>query len=226
MSLFWLLPSVKKGMRDVKRLSLSYLLVIFPCVLPWQLEPVYSLFINCILYFLSRSFQFNSRNLEMNVNSVEVTNFRQILTLLRALIMEMCGLFRVVTSQNTLPIYATLAFDFRSGEGRGNISAPSSLCFQNMDERLAGRIVPKYHSSCWFSLFLLLVFHSLVISEGNNSFRFWNQKFLLLIYKAHSLNSQSGNNFTFVYLQSGVLHLLNHAVYILKSYLFCCRCIF
>ena len=40
----------------------------------------------------------------MNVNSVEVTNFRQILTLLRALIMEMWGLFRVVTSQSTLPI--------------------------------------------------------------------------------------------------------------------------
>ena len=39
----------------------------------------------------------------MNVNSVEVTNFRQILTLLRALSMEMCGLFRVVTSQSTLP---------------------------------------------------------------------------------------------------------------------------
>ncbi|KAM7436105.1 hypothetical protein ABFA07_014076 [Porites harrisoni] len=34
-----------------------------------------------------------------------------------------------------------------------------------MDERLAGRIVLKYHSSCWFSLFLLLVFHSPVISE-------------------------------------------------------------
>ena len=32
--------------------------------------------------------------------------------------MEVCGLFRVVTSQSTLPI-ATLAFDFRSGEGRG-----------------------------------------------------------------------------------------------------------
>ena len=32
--------------------------------------------------------------------------------------MEIRGLFRVVTSQNTLPI-ATLAFDFRSGEGRG-----------------------------------------------------------------------------------------------------------
>ena len=133
-----------------------------------QLEPIHSLFIYCILYFLSRSFQFNSRNLEMNVNSVEVTNFRQILTLLRALIMEMCGLFRVVTSQSSLPI--TLAF--RSGEGRGNISAPSSLCFQNMDERLARRIVLKYHSSCWFSLFLLLVFHSPVISAGNNSFRF------------------------------------------------------
>ena len=54
--------------------------------------------------------------------------------------MEMCGLFPVLTSQSTLPI-ATLAFDFRSGEGRGNISTPSSLCFQeNMDERLAGRI--------------------------------------------------------------------------------------
>ena len=85
--------------------------------------------------------------------------------------MEVCGLFRVVTSQSTLPI-ATLAFDFRSREGRGNISAPSSLCFQNMDERLAGRIVLKYHSSFWFSLFLLLVFHSPIISAGNNSFRF------------------------------------------------------
>ena len=131
----------------------------------------YSLFINCILYFLRRSFQPNSRNLEMNVNSVEVTNFRQILTLLRALIMEMRGLFRVVTSQSTSPIcHPRFRFPLRGGER--NISAPSSLCFQNMDERLAGRIVLKYHSSCWFSLFLLLVFHSPVISEGNNSFRF------------------------------------------------------
>ena len=32
--------------------------------------------------------------------------------------MEMCGLFRVVTSK-VLCQYVTLAFDFRSGEGRG-----------------------------------------------------------------------------------------------------------
>ena len=42
---------------------------------------------------------------------------------------------------------------------------------------------PKHHSSCWFSHFLLLVFHSPVISAGNNSFRFWNQTFLLLVVK-------------------------------------------
>ena len=82
-----------------------------------QLEPIHSLFIYCILYFLSRSFQFNSRNLEMNVNSVEVTNFRQILTLWRALIMEMCGLFLVVTSQSTLPIcHPRFRFPLRGGE--------------------------------------------------------------------------------------------------------------
>ena len=89
--------------------------MIFPCVLPRQLEPIHSPFIYCILYFLSRSFQFNSRNLEMNVNSVEVTNFRQILTLLSALIMEMYGLFRVVTSQSTLPICHP-RFPLRGGE--------------------------------------------------------------------------------------------------------------
>ena len=91
--------------------------MIFPCVLPRQLEPIYSLLIDCILYFLRRSFQLNSRNLEMNVNSVEVTNFRQILTLLRALIMEMCGLFRVVTSQSALPIcHPRFRFPLRGGE--------------------------------------------------------------------------------------------------------------
>ena len=73
-----------------------------------------------------------------------------------------------------------------SAHGRGEEHFSSvKLCFQNMDERLAGRIVLKYHSSCWFSLFLLLVFHSPVISAGNNSFRFWNQKFLLLIRWIH-----------------------------------------
>lgn len=73
-----------------------------------------------------------------------------------------------------------------SAQGRGEEHFSSvKLCFQNMDERLAGRIVLKYHSSRWFSLFLLLVFHSPVISEGNNSFRFWNQKFLLLIRWIH-----------------------------------------
>ena len=91
--------------------------MIFPCVLPRQLEPIYSLRIDCILYFLRRSFQPNSRNLEMNVNSVEVTNFRQILTLLRALIMEMSGLFRVVTSQSALPIcHPRFRFPLRGGE--------------------------------------------------------------------------------------------------------------
>ena len=99
------------------------------CMLPRQLEPIYSLLIDCILYFLRRSFQLNSRNLEMNVNSVEVTNFRQILTLLRALIMEMCGLFRVVTSQSTLPIcHPRFRFPLRGGER--NISAPSSYAFK------------------------------------------------------------------------------------------------
>ena len=145
--------------------------MIFPCVLPRQLEPIYSLLIDCILYFLRRSFQLNSRNLEMNVNSVEVTNFRQILTLLRALIMEMCGLFRVVTSQSTLPNMPPSLSISAQGRGEEHFSSVK-LCFQNMDERLAGRIVLKYHSSCWFSLFLLLVFHSPVISERNNSFRF------------------------------------------------------
>ena len=88
--------------------------MIFPCVLPRQLEPIYSLLIDCILYFLRRSFQLNSRNLEMNVNSVEVTNFRLIL---RALIMEMCGLFRVVTSQSALPIcHPRFRFPLRGGE--------------------------------------------------------------------------------------------------------------
>ena len=48
--------------------------MIFPCVLPRQLEPIYSLLIDCILYFLRRSFQLNSRNLEMNVNSVQARN--------------------------------------------------------------------------------------------------------------------------------------------------------
>ena len=134
----------------------------------------------------------------------------------------MCGLFRVVTSQSTLPI-ATLAFDFRSGEGRGNISAPSSLCFQNMDERLAGRIVLKYHSSCWFSLFLLLVFHSPVISEGNNSFRFWNQKFLLFIRWIHKAEIILRLCIYSRVSRFYVLHLLNHVVYILNSHPFCSR---
>ena len=65
----------------------------------------------------------------MNVNSVEVTNFRQILTLLRALIMEMCGLFRVVTSQNTLPIcHPRFRFPLRGGER--NISARQVYAFK------------------------------------------------------------------------------------------------
>ena len=145
--------------------------MIFPCVLPRQLEPIYSLLINCILYFLSRSFQLNSRNLEMNVNSVEVTNFRQILTLLRAI---NYGNVRFISSRDLTKYFANChpRFRFPLRGGERNISARSSLCFQNMDERLAGRIVLKYHSSCWFSLFLLLVFHSPVISAGNNSFRF------------------------------------------------------
>lgn len=131
MSLFWLLPSFKKGMRDVKRLSRTisswYFLVCCHDNLSRFIP--YSLLIDCILYFLRRSFQLNSRNLEMNVNSVEVTNFRQILTLLRALIMEMCGLFRVVTSQSTLPIcHPRFRFPLRGGER--NISAPSSYAFK------------------------------------------------------------------------------------------------
>ena len=130
--------------------------MIFPCVLPRKLEPIYSLLINCILYFLSRSFQLNSRNLEMNVNSVEVTNFRQILTLLRAI---NYGNVRFILSRDLTKYFANChpRFRFPLRGGERNISAPSSLCFQNMDERLAGRIVLKYRSSCWFSLFLLLV---------------------------------------------------------------------
>ena len=158
--------------------------MIFPCVLPRQLEPIYSLFINCILYFLRRSFQLNSRNLEMNVNSVEVTNFRQILTLLRAI---NYGNVRFISSRDLTKYSANMPPSLSiSAQGRGEEHFSFvKLCFQNMDERLAGRIVLKYHSSCWFSLFLLLVFHSPVISEGNNSFRFWNQKFLLLIRWIH-----------------------------------------
>ena len=123
--------------------------MIFPCVLPRQLDPIYSLFINCILYFLSCSFQLNSRNLEMNVNSVEVTNFRQILTLLRALIMEMCGLFRVVTSQSTLPIcHPRFRFPLRGGERKHFSSAKFMLSKYGRTTGNPGSvIVPQYGSS-------------------------------------------------------------------------------
>ena len=92
----------------------------------------------------------------MNVNSVEVTNFRQILTLLRAI---NYGNVRFILSRDLTKYFANChpRFRFPLRGGERNISAPSSLCFQNMDERLAGRIVLKYRSSCWFSLFLLLV---------------------------------------------------------------------
>ena len=144
--------------------------MIFPFVLPRQLEPIYSLLMNCILYFLRRSFQLNSRNLEMNVNSVEVTNFRQILTS-RAI---NYGNVRFISSRDLTKYFANMPPSLSiSAQGRGEEHFSSvKLCFQNMDERLARRIVLKYHSSCWFSLFLLLVFHSPVISQGNNSFRF------------------------------------------------------
>ena len=99
-------------MRDVNRLSR-----IFPCVLPRQLEPIYSLLINCILYFLRRSFQLNSKNLEMNVNSVEVTNFRQILTLLRAI---NYGNVRFISSRDLTKYFANchprFRFPLRGGE--------------------------------------------------------------------------------------------------------------
>ena len=147
----------------------------------------------------------------MNVNSVEVTNFRQILTLLRAI---NYGNVRFISSRDLTKYFANChpRFRFPLRGGERNISAPSSLCFQNMDERLAGRIVLKYHSSCWFSLFLLLVFHSPVIKAGNNSFRFWNQKFLLLIRWIHKaeiiLRLCIYSRVSRVY----VLHLLNHVV--------------
>ena len=143
-------------MRDVKSLSRTISSWYFLVCCPGQLEPIYSLLINCILYFLSRSFQLNSRNLEMNVNSVEVTNFRQILTLLRAI---NYGNVRFISGRDLTNCFANChpRFWFPLRGGRGNISAPSSLCFQNMDELLTGRIVLKYHSSCWFSLFLLTV---------------------------------------------------------------------
>ena len=104
---------------------------------------------------------------------------------------------RFISSRDLTKYFANMPPSLSiSAQGRGEEHFSSvKLCFQNMDERLPGRIVLKYHSSCWFSLFV-------------------------------PLNSQSGNNFTFVYLQSGVLYLLNHAVYILKSNLFCFRCIF
>ena len=91
--------------------------MIFPCVLPRQLEPIYSLFINCILYFLRCSFQLNSRNLEMNVNSVEVTNFRQILTLLRAI---NYGNVRFISSRDLTKYFANMPLSLSiSAQGRG-----------------------------------------------------------------------------------------------------------
>ena len=126
--------------------------MIFPCVLPRQLEPIYSLLIDCILYFLRRSFQLNSRNLEMNVNSVEVTNFRQILTLLRALIMEMCGLLRVVTSQSTLPIcHPRFRFPLRGGERKHFSSVKCKFMLSKYERTSCRKNRPKIS-------FVLLVF--------------------------------------------------------------------
>ena len=97
------------------------------------------------------------------------------------------GNMRFISSRDLTKYFANMPPSLSiSAQGRGEEHFSSvKLCFQNMDERLAGRIVLKYHSSCWFSIFLLLVFHSPVISAGNNSFRFWNQKFLLLIRWIH-----------------------------------------
>ena len=133
---------------------------------------------NCILYFLRRSFQLNSRNLEMNVNSVEVTNFRQILTS-RAI---NYGNVRFISSRDLTKYFANMPPSLSiSAQGRGEEHFSSvKLCFQNMDERLAGRIVLKYHSSCWFSLFLLLVFHSPVISAEKTLFDFETKSFYYL----------------------------------------------
>ena len=71
---------------------------------------------NCILYFLRRSFQLNSRNLEMNVNSVEVTNFRQILTS-RAI---NYGNVRFISSRDLTKYFANMPPSLSiSAQGRG-----------------------------------------------------------------------------------------------------------
>ena len=62
-------------------------------------------------------------------------------------------------------------------------------------------------------------------NEGFFALRVWGVTFGGA-FTRRGLFSEFYGNFTFVYLQSGVLHLLNHAVNILKSNLFCCRCIF
>ena len=98
--------------------------------------------------------------------------------------MLMCGLFRVVTSQ----YFTTLAFDSPLGRWQETIHCRQvRLCFQNMDGRLARRIVLKYHLlvgflsfCCWYSIRQLLV---QVITLFDS---FWNQKLLLIrwIHKA------------------------------------------
>ena len=123
--------------------------MIFPCVLPRQLEPIYSLLINCILYFLRRSFQLNSRNLEMNVNSVVVRNFRQILTLLRTINF---GNVRFISSRNLTKYFANchprFRFPLRGGERKHFSSAKFMLSKYGRTTGNPGSvIVPQYGSS-------------------------------------------------------------------------------
>ena len=93
-------------------------------MLPRQLQAISFLFLNCILYFLSRYFQLDSRNLEITVNSFEATNFRQILTLLRVI---HYGNVRFISSRDLTKYFANChpRFPLRGGE-RKHFSAVKS----------------------------------------------------------------------------------------------------
>ena len=198
--------------------------MIFPCVLPRQLEPIYSLFINCILYFLSRSFELNSRNLEMNVNSVEVTNFRQILTS-RAI---NYGNVRFISSRDLTKYFANMLPSLSiSAQGRGEETFQLRQVYafkiwtnvlQEESSQNIIRLVGFLSFCCWYSIRPLLVQRKL--------FSILKPK----VFITYSLNSQSGNNFTFVYLHSGFSRLCTSPFESRRLYLklssFCSRYIY
>ena len=114
----------------------------------------------------SSYFQLDSRNLEINVNSFEVTNFWQILTLSRAI---RYGNVRFISSRDLIKYFANYhpRFRFPLWGGERSISAPSSqkyyafkiwtnVLHEESSQNII-RLVGFLSFCCWYSIRPLLV---------------------------------------------------------------------